>query len=248
VSLPAQARAWHELLDCSHYALCRRRPDSCLLLLGGRDLVLLPSYTLSAWIALATVVVRKNPVRPQNQQDTVSLRNVVTWLNSGRRTSKGSVTSWSEQRNKYAIIADHRLAGSRDVDVHGGRDSTPSMGVIVAGIIRRRVGRLSNAAMRAWAPRQERGRRNLPSFGVVGCSYFDAPGPGWVRCNRACEVLVPTSARDACSVVVAFVAIACWGARLPFALIVGYIPYTVCGTRCTNFRRMEPTPRSSRAS
>jgi len=24
--------------------------------------------------------------------------------------------------------------------------------------------------------------------------------------------------------------------------------YTVCGTRCTNFRRMEPTPRSSRAS
>ena len=91
-------------------------------------------------------VVRKNPVRLQNQQDTVSLRNVVTWLNSGRRTSKGSVTSWSEQRNKYAIIADHRLAGSRDVDVHGGRDSTPSMGVIVAGIIRRRVGRLSGKA------------------------------------------------------------------------------------------------------
>jgi hypothetical protein len=195
---------------------------------------------------LRPAVFRKNPVRLQNQQDTVSLRNVVTWLNSGRRTSKGSVTSWSEQRN--AIIADHRLAGSRDVDVQGGRDSAPSMGVIVAGIIRRRVGRLSNAAMRAWAPRQERGRRNLPSFGVVGCSYFDAPGPGWVRCNRACEVLVPTSARDACSVVVAFVAIACWGARLPFALIVGYIPYTVCGTRCTNFRRMEPTPRSSRAS
>jgi hypothetical protein len=77
------------------------------------------------------------------------------------------VTSCSEQRNKYAIIADHRLAGSRDVDVHGGRDSTPSMGVIVAGIIRRRVGRLSNAAMRAWAPRQERGRRNLP---LVWCS------------------------------------------------------------------------------
>jgi hypothetical protein len=73
------------------------------------------------------------------------------------------VTSWSEQRNKYAIIADHRLAGSRDVDVHGGRDSTLSMGVIVAGIIRRRVGRLSNAAMRAWAPRQERGRRNQRS-------------------------------------------------------------------------------------
>ena len=151
-------------------------------------------------------MVRKNPVRLQNQQDTVSLRNVVTWLNSGRRTSKGSVTSWSEQRNKYAIIADHRLAGSRDVDVHGGRDSTPSMGVIVAGIIRRRVGRLSNAAMRAWAPRQEREDGTSPSFGVVGCSYFDAPGPGWVRCNRACEVLVPTSARDACSVVVAFVA------------------------------------------
>ena len=32
-------------------------PDSCLLLLGGRDLVLLPSYTLSAWIALATVPI-----------------------------------------------------------------------------------------------------------------------------------------------------------------------------------------------
>ena len=44
------------------------------------------------------------------------------------------MTSWAEQRNKYAIIADHRLVGSRDVDVHGGRDSTPSMGVIVAGI------------------------------------------------------------------------------------------------------------------
>src|SRR6516164_2415055 len=45
-------------------------------------------------------VVRKNPVRLQTQQDTVSLRNVVTWLNSGRRASKGSVTSWSEQRTQ----------------------------------------------------------------------------------------------------------------------------------------------------
>ena len=111
------------------------------------------------------------------------------------------MTSWPEQRN-------------------GGRDSTPSMGVIVAGIVRRRVGRLSNATMRAWAPRQKRGRRNLPSFGVAGCSYFDAPGPGWVRWNRACEALVPKSARDACSVVVASVAIGLLG-RAP-TLRVGY--------------------------
>jgi hypothetical protein len=52
----------------------------------------------------------------------------------------------AEQVRNNSIIADHRLAGSRDVDVPGGRDSTPSMGVIVARIIRRRVGRLSGKA------------------------------------------------------------------------------------------------------
>jgi hypothetical protein len=49
------------------------------------------------------------------------------------------------------------------------------------------------------------------------------------------------------AVVVAFVATALPGASLPFARYWG-IPCTVCGICCMNFRRMEPTPRSSRAS
>src|SRR6516162_4435990 len=62
----AQARAWHELLDCSRYALCRRRPDSCLLLLGGCDLVLLT--TLYA-VRLDRVSDRTHSAGVQNCRD-----------------------------------------------------------------------------------------------------------------------------------------------------------------------------------
>ena len=47
------------------------------------------------------------------------------------------------------------------------------------------------------------GKAEPPLLWSSGLMLFDAAGPGWVRCNRACEVLVPESARDACTVVVA---------------------------------------------
>lgn len=40
--LPAQARPWPELLDNSGRALCRRRSDRGLFLLGGRHFIFLP--------------------------------------------------------------------------------------------------------------------------------------------------------------------------------------------------------------
>ena len=90
------------------------------------------------------------------------------------------------------------------------------------------------------------GKAEPPLLWSSGLLLFDAAGPGWVRCNRACEVLVPESARDACTVVVAFVAIGLLGARLPFALIVGYSLHGLWDL-LHEFQRMEPTPRSSGA-
>ena len=55
--LPAQARPWHELLGRSRCAVYWWGLNSCMLLLGRRDLVLLPTLHLSAWAALAAVVI-----------------------------------------------------------------------------------------------------------------------------------------------------------------------------------------------
>jgi len=120
------------------------------------------------------------------------------------------------------------------------------MGVIVAGIITPcgAVVKCQDANMGSEAGE---GKAEPPLLWSSGLMLFDAAGPGWVRCNRACEVLVPESARDACTVVVAFVAIGLLGARLPFALIVGYSLHGLWDL-LHEFQRMEPTPRSSRAS
>src|SRR6516225_8385422 len=76
------------------------------------------------------------------------------------------------------------------------------MGVIVAGIITPcgAVVKCQDANMGSEAGEGKVEPLLLWSSGLL---LFDAPGPGWVRCNRACEVLVPKSARDACTVVVA---------------------------------------------
>ena len=118
------------------------------------------------------------------------------------------------------------------------------MGVIVAGIITPcgAVVKCQDANMGSEAGE---GKAEPPLLWSSGLLLFDAAGPGWVRCNRACEVLVPKSARDACTVVVAFVAIGLLGARLPFALIVGYSLHGLWDL-LHEFQRMEPTPRSSR--
>jgi len=71
----------------------------------------------------------------------------------------------------------------------------------------------------------------FPAFYLAFAAYFGATS-AW---------------RMETSVVIAFVVIGLLGVRLPFALIVGYSVHGLWDL-LTNFRRMEPTPRSSRAS
>jgi hypothetical protein len=61
--LPAQARPWHELLGCSRCAVYWWRLNSCMLLLGRRDFVLLP--TLHA-VPLGRAGGRSHSARVQN--------------------------------------------------------------------------------------------------------------------------------------------------------------------------------------
>ena len=70
--LPTQARLWDELLDTGGGALCRRRFNRSLLLLGRRDCLLLP--TLYA-VCLDHARDRTTSIRVQDRCDRLVNRN-----------------------------------------------------------------------------------------------------------------------------------------------------------------------------
>ena len=93
------------LLDCSRYALCRRRPDSCLLLLGGRDLVLLP--TLYA-VRLDRVSDRTHSAGVQNCRD---------WSVVSSRSADSVETRADQSGQLSGMAIYHQSAGANQVAI-----------------------------------------------------------------------------------------------------------------------------------
>ena len=152
------------LLDCSRYALCRRRPDSCLLLLGGCDLVLLT--TLYA-VRLDRVSDRTHSAGVQNCRDwsVVSSRSadsVETRADQAGQLSGMAIYHQSAGANQVAILPVEPPSTQQSTRNGAHKNTPPSTSRWLDNTLRRRAG------SRSAGPARTRSRLHAPEIRAAG--------------------------------------------------------------------------------